>query len=81
MNQHTKYIIAGGICAGEGGPFLMIGVEFGWIQKILDLPLLPPAMIWTFIIIGTVSLIVGGTLLLIGLMKYRKQNQMLYEKI
>ena len=81
MNPHTKYIIAGGAFCGEGGPFLVLGVEFAWIQKLLGLPLLPPALIWTFIIIGTASLIVGGTLLLIGLMKYRKQNQMLYEKL
>jgi hypothetical protein len=81
MNPHVKYIIAGGACCGEGGPFLIMGIEFGWIGKLLDLSFFPPALIWTFIIIGTASLIVGGTLLLIGLMKYRKQNQLLYEKI
>ena len=80
MNLHTKYIIAGGIFCGEGGPFLVIGLEFGWIGKLFDFLIFPPALIWAFIIIGAASLIVGGTLLLIGLMKYRNQNQMLYGK-
>jgi hypothetical protein len=81
MNPHTKYIIAGGAFCGEGGPFLILGIEFAWIGKLLDLPLFLPVFIWTFIIIGAASLVVGGTLLLIGLMKYRKQNQMLYKKL
>ena len=81
MNPHTKYIIAGGICCGEGGPFLIMGIEFAWIGKLLGFTFLPSALLWAFIIIGTVSLIVGGTLLLVGLMKYRKQNQMLYGKV
>ncbi|MDD1777463.1 MAG: hypothetical protein LUQ65_04780 [Candidatus Helarchaeota archaeon] len=81
MDSHLKYIIAGGVVGGEGGTFLLLGVEFAWIQKLLGLTLFSPVLLWIFIIIGTASLIVGGTFLLIGLIKYRKQNQMRYEKL
>jgi len=84
MDTHLKYIIAGGICCGEGGPVLIVGIEFGWLGKLLGgllgMPSFSPVIIWTYIIIGTISLIIGGILLLTGLLKYRQQNQMIYNK-
>jgi len=84
MDSHLKYIIAGAICCSEGGLLLFLGLEYGWLGKLLgellDLHLFSPESIWTFIIIGTISLIVGGILLFIGVVKYRQQNKVIYAK-
>ncbi|MHA1266311.1 MAG: hypothetical protein ACTSRS_13845 [Candidatus Helarchaeota archaeon] len=75
METHTKYIIAGGICCAEGGPFLLLGLLYGWlihISQSIDPGMFPSSLsfwIVPFIIIGSISLAVGGTLLLIGLVK------------
>lgn len=72
METHSKYIIFGGIMCAEGGPFLFIGLMFGWLVRIsedLGMGIFPTFMILPCIIIGAISLVIGGTFLLIGLIK------------
>jgi hypothetical protein len=54
MNPHLKYLITGDVFCAEGGPFLMLGIEYSWLGHLFGLSFLP-IRIWAFIIIGTVS--------------------------
>ncbi|NVM30939.1 MAG: hypothetical protein HWN65_19010 [Candidatus Helarchaeota archaeon] len=80
MDTHGKYLIAGLVVCAEGGGFLGVGLELAWAQRILGMYFFPEYAIWIMIIIGAVSLIIGGTLLLIGLVKYRNRDNIIWQK-
>ncbi|NVM30938.1 MAG: hypothetical protein HWN65_19005 [Candidatus Helarchaeota archaeon] len=73
MGSHLKYLIAGGVIAGEGGSLALLGWMFNMLGYIQGRPL-PPATYWSLMIAGVVSLIIGGVLLIIGYSKYKNRG-------
>jgi hypothetical protein len=80
LAKHTRYLIAGGVIAGEGGSFLIVGWEFLMLGSRLGsaLSVLPGLFMMSeiaFTIIGIVSLCVGLPLLFYGLSLRHKTMQ------
>lgn len=73
LRPYLPFMIAGGIVLGEGGAFFPLGLMFRFLSTMVPLGSTPfAAFALPMIIIGGASLVVGLTLLIVGISKRSK---------
>jgi len=73
---HIGYLIAGGVITPPGVMFCVLGSMFKFLIP-EEIPILD-FFFFVFLLIGIIMVIVGATLLLIGLFKYKNRDSKFY---